>query len=82
MDHNDNFPDSDKILDPHGNLPPDGNGFAFVATFAVVALIGLLAWGIGYVEVQPYSSSTTVSELPMAPTPPLLPTPQPVPPKT
>ena len=82
MDHYEDFPDSDKIVDPHGNLPPDGNGFAFVATFAVVALIGLLAWGIGYVEVKPYSASTTVSELPLSPPPPLLSSPQPVSPKT
>ena len=60
--------EAEKIMDNFGNFR-EASGGGFVATFVVVALIGFVAWGIGFVQVQSYSWSTSVTHSTTAPPP-------------
>jgi hypothetical protein len=74
MDQSENYRENERIFD-NGKLAPGEPGSGFLLTIFVVAAIALLAWGIGYVEVKPYVSTSTVSELPISPEPTPLPAP-------
>jgi hypothetical protein len=89
MSQYDNYRD-DEIIDKVDNEYTLGSGGSFpkggvspgIGIGALVALvvIVLIAWNTGFVQVEPYRSPTTVTDLPISPT--LVPTPQPLPPKS
>jgi hypothetical protein len=80
MSQYDNFRDDDIVdqidrehsLGRNGNFNNEGVGTGFgIAAIIALAVIVLVAWNTGYMEIKPYEGSTHVTGLPASP--PLVP---------